>query len=209
MTGNAKFGSRLLKTNSISRHCKYFARVSTLKGFLLFGWGVPGVAWRGVALLAACCEDPHSHTITRHRRCHKLDAYLIWIGVSGWRLLAENQLSGNFYHLGVFPPPAPVPAPNSNSIWFTNFLSCIPVCIFADKRKRYVHIVLPKNTWGLGLGLGLGLRPRLELQRNLMSFQFGFLVCVLFFVFVFVCCSRLVDFYLTVRVHKKYLRLQR
>lgn len=42
-----------------------------------------------------------------------------------------------------------------------------------------------------------------------MSFQFGFLVCVLFFVFVFVCCSRLVDFYLTVRVHKKYLRLQR
>lgn len=103
MTGNAKFGSRLLKTNSISRHCKYFARVSPLKGFLLFGRGVPGVAWRGVALLAACCEDPHSHTITRHRRCHKLDAYLIWIGVSGWRLLAENQLSGNFYHLGVFP----------------------------------------------------------------------------------------------------------
>lgn len=138
MTGNAKFGSRLLKTNSISRHCKYFARVSPLKGFLLVD-----------EAYLACCEDPHSHTITRHRRCHKLDAYLIWIGVSGWRLLAENQLSGNFYHLGVFPPPAPVPAPTSNSIWFTNFLSRIPVRIFADKRKRYVHIVLPKNTWRL------------------------------------------------------------
>lgn len=201
MTGNAKFGSRLLKTNSISRHCKYFARVSPLKGFLLFGWGVPGVA-----LLAACCEDPHSHTITRHRRCHKLDAYLIWIGVSGWRLLAENQLSGNFYHLGVFPPPAPVPAPTSNSIWFTNFLSRIPVRIFADKRKRYVHIVLPKNTWRLwAWDWDWDWDRDWNFKGTLWVFSLGFG----FVFFVFVCCPRLVDFYLTVRVHKKYLRLQR
>lgn len=100
MTGNAKFGSRLLKNQLNKFHAEIFR-----KGF----WprGVPGMACRAVP----DCEDPHSHTITRHRRCHKLDAYLIWIaarsvrcGVSGWRPLAENQLSGNFYHLGVVSP---------------------------------------------------------------------------------------------------------
>lgn len=184
MTGNAKFGSRLLNTNSISRHCKYFARVSPLKGFLLFGWGVPGVA-----LPAACCEDPHSHTITRHRRCHKLDAYLIWIGVSGWRLLAENQLSGNFYHLGVVPPPAPVPAPTSNSIWFTNFLSRIPVRIFADKRKRYVHIVLQKNTWTSGPGIGIGIETEIGTSKEPYEFSVWVLGLCFLFLFLFVALA--------------------